>query len=335
MSLNPANWPASCRERLDEWISQGAGQRLAAVFDFDNTLISGDIGEATLAWLIREGRIPVRAEQCPPFKVNGRPVVAEATADLASYYEALLSPTVHGSKDPTPLASGYVWAVQAMRDLTVRDVVCATEQVWAKSQPGQHPRIEVTTGGPSYPVPFFHAEMLELLAELLRNEFDVWIFSASNAWSVRWVVTRILNPELKARGATGIPAEHVIGITTLLRDDEGGLLKDAVLIRENPGYASLEDSLFLRLRLSSFLQFPVPAYSGKVAAIWDAISRRPFLGAGDSPGDLPMLSFCERRLWLNREGKTEYRRQMIQASRAEPDTWVEHWPRGGSLVRNV
>ena len=159
------------------------------------------------------------------------------------------------------------------------------------------------------------------MRELRRHEFDVWIVSASNVWSVRWMVTQALNPLLEAHGAaSGIPADHVVGISALLQDKAGGLYKDALLVRENPAYAALEESALRSFRLTSRLQYPVPTYAGKVGCIWDALGRHPYLAAGDSPGDHAMLSFSEHRLWIMRMDKPGYQQraaECIQPHREE------------------
>lgn len=51
--LRAPGWNPQVRNRLDSWIRAGAGRGLPVVFDFDNTVVCGDIGEATLAWLAR------------------------------------------------------------------------------------------------------------------------------------------------------------------------------------------------------------------------------------------------------------------------------------------
>ena len=117
--------------------------------------------------------------------------------------------------------------------------------------------------------------MVELIAELRRHEFDVWIISASNVWSVRWMVTKALNPLLEAHGAAScIPADHVVGISALLQDKAGGLYKDALLVRENPAYAAMEESTLCSFRLTSRLQYPVPTYRRE---------GRMYLGCGWPP----------------------------------------------------
>ena len=73
--LEPAGWNHQARHALERLLSRGAGQGLPTVFDFDNSIVCGDIGEATLAVLARTGILtPSRVvpELCPPFRVPGR-----------------------------------------------------------------------------------------------------------------------------------------------------------------------------------------------------------------------------------------------------------------------
>ena len=50
----------------------------------------------------------------------------------------------------------------------------------------------------------------------------------------------------------------------------------------------------------------MPTYSGKVATLFDTIGCAPFLAAGDSPGDHPMLTLSQNRLWITRPEKAAY-----------------------------
>jgi hypothetical protein len=308
------------RERLERLIAEGWGKGLPVVFDFDHTLMCGDIGEATLAVLTRSGRL--RAERLAPLlspslvREGGTVLEAASPPDLTAYYEAYLAPTAHGSLDPNPQANGYVWAVEIMEGLRVWDVVRATREAYAASAPGEVRRIEVTRGQTAYPAPFFYPEMVELLGLLINGDFEVWVVSASNVWSVRWMVLHGLNPLLRQQGAkAGLAPDHVVGVATLLHDRAGGLMKDQVLVRANADYAAMDEGLLKKLRLTSRLQFPAPTYSGKVAAIWDALGQHPFLGAGDSPGDHAMLTFCEHRLWIARVDKPHYQEVTAQVRR--------------------
>ena len=99
--LKAPGWNDQARRSLEKLIERGAGQGLPVVFDFDNTLISGDVGEATLAILAAEGRLtPANLSKtlCPVLQIPGKEKIAvEQCSDIMEYYEALLSPTAHGS----------------------------------------------------------------------------------------------------------------------------------------------------------------------------------------------------------------------------------------------
>jgi phosphoserine phosphatase len=326
-SLAAPGWSDSNRSRLEQLLRDGADNNHAAVFDFDNTIVCGDIGEATLAWMVKGGALSssrLSRDLCPPLVLpDGREATLAEAIDATEYYEAFLAPTMHGAADPTPLANGYAWAVEIMDGVSLLDVVRATRDVMAQAQGAPPCQFEVTPGKTSYPIPFFYPEIVELIAALIRHRFQVWIVSASNVWSVRWMVLNGLNTLLKEHGVrTGLPPERVVGVSTLLADRRGGLHKDSVLTRENSHYAALDEEALKTFRLTRLMQYPVPTYSGKVAAIWDHLGRRPFLCAGDSPGDLPMLSFSEHKLWIARLEKTDY--QKI-GSRRMRETGLQDW----------
>ena len=315
--LHSPGWNDSTRVWLEQLIRRGAGQGLPVVFDFDNTMISGDVSEATLAVLTNSGKLKtsrILQTFSPPFRADGQ---ARRTlvnsVDLTAYYEAFLAPTAHGKNDPTPASNGYAWAVEVMEGLTPLEVVEATRAAFQISLPGRRTFIQVTPGKTAFPVPFFHPEMVELLAELIRNRFAIWIVSAGNVWSIRWMILRVLNPMLRKLGvAQGVRADQIIGVTTLLADRDDRLYKDTLLVQENAGYAALRPESLCAYRLTSRLQFPVPVYAGKVACLLDALPRAPYLCVGDAPGDHRMLVFSEHRLWIARLEKPDFQRATLR-----------------------
>lgn len=332
--LRASGWTPEVRARLEELLRRGAGRGLAVAFDFDNTLVRGDVGEATLAWLVKHRRLRPEtvAALCPPFRTAaGQRVEAARLPDLTAYYEALLEGGGHGAEDPQPLTRGYLWTAQILAGLTVAQVVRATAAVAAAAREGEAGRLEVTPGRTAYPLPWFYPEMVELAAALLNHGFAVWIVSASNVWSVRWMVLRVLNPRLRRLGCRrSVPPEQVVGVAPLLRDGRERELKDRVLVRTRPAYARLDPPVLRGLRVTPLLDEPVPVYAGKVACLWDALGRTPYLAAGDSPGDLPMLAFAEHRLWLAREGKPAYAAAMEACRRQrEPERWLVQPVRAG------
>jgi hypothetical protein len=175
--------------------------------------------------------------------------------------------------------------------------------------------------------------MVELIAVLLREGFELWVVSASNVWSVRWMMLKGLAPLLRPHGIGsegGIRPERVIGISTLLQDRGGRLYKDPLLTEESPGYASLRPQDLRRFTLTNRLHFPVPAYSGKVACLFDRIGGRPYLCAGDSPGDHAMLAYSRNRLWLARDDKPGYQAtRAALPARAGSARWISQPVAGG------
>jgi len=308
--LKAKGWNQKARSALERIIQRGSGQHLPVVFDFDNTIISGDVGEAVLAILAAEGRISpssICKTLCPDLSPLGREKLGvENCSNVMEYYEALLAPTAHGPADPSPLANAYVWATEVLEGLTVADVLSATARVYQLGRANPDASITVMPGMTPYPVPRFHEEMVELIGQLLRLKYEVWIVSASNVWSVRWMVLHGLNPLLKAQGvAEGLAAHHVIGVATLMENSEGRFYKDSVLIREHARYAALDSKMAKAFRITRHLQFPVPVYSGKIACVLDAVGRTPYLCAGDSPSDHPMLKLSRHRLWIARQDKPQ------------------------------
>lgn len=306
--LRARGWNDAARRALQRILRQGAGRGLPVVFDFDNTIISGDVGEAVLAVLAASRRLVpenICPTLCPAVSVPGKGrIEVRDCADIMEYYEALLSPTVHGKADPTPLANAYVWATQALENLSLREVLQATATAFETGRSDGSAQIEATRGGTKYPAPRFREEFVELIAELLRLDFEPWIVSASNVWSVRWMVVHGLNPRLAQRGlGKGLPPERVIGLATLLVGPAGRLYKDSVLVRDHPRYAAFKTELLDSLRVTRQIQFPAPVYSGKVACILDALGRNPYLCAGDSPSDHAMMGISRHRLWIARPDK--------------------------------
>jgi phosphoserine phosphatase len=335
--LAAPGWNPTTRLALEKLIRKGAGKRLPAVFDFDNTILHGDIHEAILAMLVRSGRLtPARlpGHLAPAFHSarTGR-IDLQSCADIVEYYNELLAPTTHGENDPSPKSTGYAWAIEALGGLQLADVVEATREVCELARSNQHDFITVTPGRTVVPVPRFYPEMVELLAELIRHEFDIWIISASNVWSVRWLVLHELNPRLRD-SERGISADHVIGAATLLADKKGRLYKDAVLVRENAAYAAMKAEAVGAFRLTSRLEYPLPAYSGKVACIYDAIGRQPYLCVGDGPSDHAMLAVSQYRLWIARPNQARARGGSLKTAGATRKTgWMIQASSGARTAR--
>jgi len=130
--------------------------------------------------------------------------------------------------------SAYAWAVSTMEGLRLTDV-----RLWSAQL--------------AYAWPNYRPLMRTLVRELKNEGFDVWIVSASNAWTVQ-----------EAAKYVGIEPDRVLGITCDVKDGT----------------------------VTGNVQIPITCNKGKVEAIQKYIGRRPTLAFGDSLGDLEMLEYA-------------------------------------------
>lgn len=335
--LQPGNWNSHTRQQLEQLLSLHSGQGRKVVLDFDNTLVSRDIGEATFAELLRTGQIqssPVLKAISPDFRLGAQWISLDTVSNLADYYNALAELDTHPADSEAP-ANSYAWMVQAMQGLTPAQIIQATRQVYANNRAetdratGQETWVELAPGQKAYRVPYFHPELVDLVAQLLRHGYDLYVVSGSNAWTVRHMVCVELMKRVNARLGTyyQIPADHVIGASVLLRDKRTGrLVKDLFLARENQRYAALEPEELGQYELTNQVVFPLTGFSGKVANIQQFITgpqERPFLVAGDSGGDFAMLQQAQYRLWFARLEKKGYQQALSRlVRRLESTTWM-------------
>ncbi len=330
--LDAGKWWPGVKARLETLISENAGQNKKVVFDFDNTIMCRDIGEATFALLVQDKKLPltnIPTDVSPSFTLATGTLSPKNNQDLTTYYEGLLTATGHQSRDISLHAKAYAWVVQIMAGMTPADIVLYTEKAYAKGiarKDSSDPNLHVSKIN-GYPQPFFYPEMVDLLGLLLKNHFDVYIISASNVWTVRWMVMQNLNPLIQARYGReiGITPDHIFGINTLLKDRRTGkLYKDPILVKENQSYAKLKKEELTHYELTCQIVNPLTAYYGKTAAIRKHVTMcRPFLVAGDSANDHPMLNLAENRLWMARLEKMDYQEKtIVQIEQSLPDTWL-------------
>lgn len=313
--LPPRQWHPAVKASLDSLIHAEAGTGKIVAFDFDNTLICRDIGEATFASLVGSRQLqvtPALESISPEFVLEGEKVSVKSSENLTEYYEKFLLSTSHHSNDVAPYANAYAWTAQIMAGLTPTDVIAATDRAFADGVGEQDVadpnRGEIKVDG--YRQPFFYPEMIDLVGAFLTNGYEVYVISATSVWTVRWMVTHQLNPRLQAiyGEEAMIAPDHVFGVNMLLRDRRDGLLyKDQFLVKENPAYANSDTTEMSHYQLTNQICYPLTSYHGKVATLFQHISAdRPYLIAGDSPNDHPMLNWAENRLWLARQEKPDY-----------------------------
>ena len=305
------NWNQSVKTRLAEIIRANANNGEFAVFDFDNTTLCRDIGEATMAQLEIDSVISF-SEQLKSIS----PQIAVKDSSISAYYEALLTVTEHQKENPNGHSNAYLWAAQTLAGLTIDKVTEGTEKVFAQSQEIVKKSDVVIPRIGDYAIPYIYPEMASLYGELLKNGIDTYIISASNVWTVRLLVANYLNPLIEQNTGlkNGIKPQNVIGINLLLRDlRDGKLYKDEYLVKSNALYAKLDANELSNYEITNLPALPVSAYAGKVANILAHIgNKQPLLIAGDSPNDFQMLSYSKYKLWIARLEKSNYQKKMLE-----------------------
>lgn len=317
--LKPGNWNPVVKSRLEELIRTHAGQGKRVFFDFDNTLICRDIGEATFAAMLAAGKFAPQKTPpgiSPDFTTDGKNISLKTVENITEYYDYFQKATTHQTGETAPAVNAYVWLIQIMAGMLPDEIVEFTKQGYANGvaiRDMTDPGLGLTRIN-EYLRPFFYPEMVDLVGVLLKHGFDVHIISASNVWTVRWMVLLQLNPQLQSNFGVRIPTEKVIGISVLMRDRrDGQLYKDPLLVRENAAYAALEAAELENYELTTQVVYPVSSYTGKVGTIQHYFSwERPILAAGDSPNDHAMLRWAENQLWIARLEKSRYQQATIE-----------------------
>ena len=330
VKLPEGDWYPEVKNNLEKIIEENAGKNKKAVFDCDNTILCRDIGEATLAVMVMEGRLTpqnVPSEVSPEFTINGKKINLES--GLMTYYDDILSATGHQKNEKCPSANSYAWAVQIMNGMTPAEIIPFTEKAFADGI-GRKDMDDKNLGQTQVnrvDRPFFYPEMANLLGTLIKNKIGVYIISASNVWSVRWLVINKLNPILKEKFGNDVflQPDHVIGISVLLRDKRNGMLyKDPLLVKTNKKYAEMDIDELNNYELTTKIAYPLSGYYGKVANVLKFVTfGRPLLAGGDSSNDFPMLNFAENRLFITRLDKLNYQKELVDvAKNSLPGKWL-------------
>ncbi|MGW0754592.1 haloacid dehalogenase-like hydrolase [Streptomyces sp. NPDC002587] len=201
-----------------------------AVFDWDNTVVKNDVGDATMFWLLRNGKIrqPARGDWSATSRYL-TPAAAAALADACGPLARPGAPLPTGTPEGTRCADeinavygtaatkagaaafagwdrrttepAYAWLPQLMQGWTAREIrgfaaAARTENLAAPIGTAQQVGSGTATGWVRY-----YDQQKDLIAALRKAGFDVWISSASPQPVVEvWA------------GEVGIDPQHVIGI---------------------------------------------------------------------------------------------------------------------------
>jgi phosphoserine phosphatase len=233
-----------------------------AVFDLDNTLLEGDIGEAVFSQLkINEKKEPLTIDnKSIPFTWED--------------YQELLR--TKGKRE------AYKQVVISLAGIPLDRFVESTRQVMALKIPF------LELGDVKVPVPSPNSLMKALLIYLKNLAYKIYVISASNHYSVKYVAEEFF----------GIPGANVFGMKpSLFEDRDNGLI------------------------LGSEIDGPITVGEGKAEAYRQLIGTiPPLIAAGDSTTDFQMLNLIDPQglcIWVGADDK-QY--ESIKQKLDHPDT---------------
>ena len=308
-ALDRAGWTESVYKTLTETIIGSAGQGKIVVFDFDNTAQARDIGEAVLAQ-VQQAKVidpaSLSPAMFPPFTTSGGEPMT-ITEGVSDYYDAVLDSA--GDADPFREYSSLPMPATAFTCRTLAVFLAQTATVYDNGAGAK----DLTSNDESRILgagrPFIYPQMADLYGNLRSNGYDVWVVSAGVGWAVRWMVQNAVNPAIVAKYGpdAALPMDHVVAITTLLKDRETGkLVSDYQLTHQTPDarYINLEPTRMSQLEITAIPDGVASWRGGKAGAIDNIITRGElFMVAGDSMGDVEMLARATNRLVISRMNK--------------------------------
>lgn len=317
VQLNPDNhWQGENRQKLNSLINQfginspkyDPHHKPVAAFDWDNTMMKNDIGEATLLWMVSHGLLkrPERWNKMNPWLSNAAILELEkncsdsssqflptqrnsACADtlLNIYHNKPLEngkPAWNTSSDPERIFPPYFFYAQLFAGYTPQELSVITQKALnfnLANKIGATQRV----GSKDYPAYVrIYSPMNNLVSVLKKNGFDVWIISASIQPSVEVVAKQV-----------GIHPDHVVGIRQMLNDQ--GELTDTFqgcgpypdgnkeVISNRLGKRCWLNKVVFKLKDNEQINTPAPIV----------------FAAGDSSGDLTFLKDAQGgRLVINK-----------------------------------
>lgn len=312
ISLEESNWYPENRERITSSLHQIATHasltQPVAVFDFDNTCIFRDIGQAAFRYQVRHLHYRLTPEQLaailppPEGELAGRPMDA-VIATLCTAYRKLWPLIVDGRQEQARLLPAYplfatllLWfTISARKDarLGPRYVLPFMGKMLAGFTTGElrqlavevvrvageEPLVEETLHADapqpigrieaSYPLGLHvFPEMRTLMHRLAELGIARYVISASTEWLVEGAAQLLGFP---------VEADHIFGIRVRLNDEQHLTIEDPV-------------------------SYPTTFREGKAEIIKQWIDGTPVLVAGDADTDYEMLTLPEVpiRLLINR-----------------------------------
>lgn len=310
-------WYGDNRDRINAMIAHlGSCGKLApdndeapvAVFDWDNTMVKNDGGDATFLWMVRNSKL-----RQPPggnWSATSQYLTAPAAAALAAACGALAPPGAplptgsnagcadelvsvaggHQTKTGAPAFAGYnhrrispvaAWGAQLLAGWTEADVTGFAEAARRENLDAPEGTEQLVGSTRQTGWVRYYAQMRDLVATLQANGFDVRIVSASPE-----PVVRVWAADL------GIPSDRVMGTRT---DHDGDVLTSRLALCG--GEPSIPYNEGKRCRINE------QVFGVRGPAAFDQLpeQRRQVFAAGDSDGDITFVADATAlRLAINR-----------------------------------
>ncbi|MEU1149629.1 haloacid dehalogenase-like hydrolase [Streptomyces sp. NPDC005863] len=311
-----AGWYGDNKARIQRMVDRygrcgdGRGARPVAVFDWDNTVIRNDIGDATMYWLLRNGKIrtPERGDwhttsrhltdpaaralraACPATGATLPTHRNTACADeiLSVYGEGATTTgtAAFAGFDHRRMEPQYAWLAQLTRGWStgrVQQFAAAARKENLAAPVGAEQRVgtERVTGWVRY-----YDQQRDLIRTLQKAGFDVHIVSASPE-PVAEVWSR----------AVGVDARHTLGIRNVTAHGrQTAHLKGCGTVRDG------DDTMITYIDgKRCWINQEIYGVRGAAAEKAQPAARRPVFAAGDSDTDVTFLRDATGlRLALNR-----------------------------------
>jgi phosphoglycolate phosphatase-like HAD superfamily hydrolase len=344
-------WYGDNRARLDAMIdAKGANdpgydpqRKPVAVFDWDNTVIKNDIGDATMFWMLNHDKVlqpPGKSwrstspfltseaatslsDACDALAPAGQPLPTStetACADeiLSVYYDATTTggAAAYAAWNYRIMEPAYAWAAQLQAGYTPAEVSAFADLAIAEALAAPADATQTvgsTTGMNAYLR--IYDQIADLIDVMQKNGFDVWVVSASSQPIVEPFAARV-----------GIAADHVIGIR-LLTDDSGKLTYNLrgcgpVADGSNDGMGGIAGNSLITYIDGKRCWINKGIYGDTTAGAIEQnpdTKERQVFGAGDSDTDISFLKDATAlKLAINRNKKE----LMCNAYNDYQDSWL-------------
>jgi phosphoserine phosphatase len=292
--LDPTSpWLDRNRARIDAMLDQLRGQKRVAVFDWDNTMMRNDIGDATFVYMVRHDLIlqppnrdwsitnkhltpAARAElaMCDKAGEPGKPLKTSENAPCADVILGIYADakTLTGlpafDADTKTMKHDYAWGAQLQAGHSFDEMRAIATRVYEEGAAA--PIDSTQTVGTKKGIDAWvriYEPMHDLQDALRANGFDVWVVSASSQPLVEVVASHV-----------GVDPSHVVGIRTngyhLERCGDGS--EDSVITFNEGKRCWINKAIFKLPENEQLSRAKDPM-------------KRPAFAAGDSDTDLAMV----------------------------------------------